>query len=135
MCNKNPMRLKQSATGFLFASCQGFPRCKAAVHLPKCMKNAMVSDSQCAECESKERGQVNKIRFDVHISALDPTKIEEMEKFLEEVDFQFCLFKGCDPNYAKLRELCKGCKKKPCPKLTFTDCARKTPEELKEFNE
>lgn len=58
-----------------------------------------------------------------------------MEKFLEEVDFQFCLFKGCDPNYIKMRELCKGSKKKPCKKKTFIDCARKSPEELKEFNE
>lgn len=127
------MRMKQSATGFLFASCESFPRCKAAVHLPKCMRNIMVSDSQCSTCEEKGRGQVNKVRFDVHLQAIDPTKREEMEKFLDEVDWQFCLFKGCDQNYFKLRELCKGSKKKPCKKLTFTDCQRKNPEQLAEY--
>ena len=134
-CGHSPMRIKQSATGFLFASCQSFPRCKAAVHLPKCMKNVMISDQTCEDCKTKDRGQVNKIRFDIHMSALDPTKVEEMEKFLDTVDFQFCLFKGCDSNYIKLRELCKGSKKKPCKIKTFTDCARKNPEELKEYNE
>ena len=71
----------------------------------------------------------------MHISALAESLQTEMEQFLETVDFQFCLFKGCDSNYIKLRELCKGSKKKPCKRQTFTDCARKNPEELKEFNE
>ena len=58
-----------------------------------------------------------------------------MEKFLEEVDWQFCLSRGCDANYTKLRELCKGSRQKPCKRLTFTDCQRKNPEELKEYRE
>ena len=56
-----------------------------------------------------------------------------MEKFLDEVDWNFCLAKTCDANYAKLREFCKNCKRKPCKTGTFTDCARKTPDELKVF--
>ena len=75
--------MKQSATGFLFASCESFPRCKAAVHLPKCMANVMISDQACGTCESKGRGQVNKIRFDVFFEALDPSKRSEMEQFLD----------------------------------------------------
>ena len=68
---------------------------------------------------------MNKIRLDVHISTLEESKQAEMSKFLTEVD----------SNYVKLRDLCKGSKKKPCKRLTFTDCARKNPQELIEFNE
>jgi ssDNA-binding Zn-finger/Zn-ribbon topoisomerase 1 len=43
-CKQFPMRIKQSATGYLFASCEGFPKCKAAVYLPKLIRNIMVGD-------------------------------------------------------------------------------------------
>ena len=49
-CNCKPIRVKESATGYLFASCEGFPRCKYAIFLPKCLKNIMVSDKECEQC-------------------------------------------------------------------------------------
>ena len=57
-CNRKPLRVKESATGYLFASCEGFPRCKAAMHLPKCIKNFMVSDIECDMCRNEARGSV-----------------------------------------------------------------------------
>ena len=53
------------------------------MHLPKCMANVMISDQACGTCESKGRGQVNKVRFDVFFEALDPSKRSEMEQFLD----------------------------------------------------
>jgi len=50
-CQQFPVRIKQSATGYLFASCEGYPRCKAAIYLPKLIRNIMVSEEQCPRCQ------------------------------------------------------------------------------------
>ena len=55
--------------------------------MPKCMSNVMVSDTTCKECEDKGRGQVNKLRFDIHFKVLDQAKLIDMEKFLDEIDY------------------------------------------------
>ena len=75
------------------------------------------------------------MRFEIYVNCLkDTERREELKKFMEEVDYSFCLVSNCDTNYRKLRDLTKGIKK-AVKRKTFTDCARKTPDEVKEMYE
>ena len=75
------------------------------------------------------------MRFEIFCDqVVDLEKRDELKRFLEQVDYCFCLVSNCDSNYRRLRDLTKGVKK-ALKRKTFTDCARKTPEEVRELYE
>lgn len=75
------------------------------------------------------------MRFDVYTELIkEDQRRQDCETLLIDADYSFCIFKDCDSKYEKLREYLRGIKK-PCKKGTFTDCQRKSPEEMKEFYE
>lgn len=81
-CNGSPIRIKESATGYLFCACEGFPKCKLSLFLPKCVKNVMVSDVECKKCAKEERGTVNKLRMEVwvdKIASFDAQRGKELQ--------------------------------------------------------
>lgn len=132
-CREHPVRVKQSKEGFLFGACEGFPTCKNSIHLPRNIRNFLVSNDQCMTCAKSERGTVQKLRFDVYCPD-EHESSESIQSLLEHCEFSFCVCPNCDENFTSLRELSKGITK-ACAKNTFTDCQRKTTAELKEIHE
>ena len=70
---------------------------------------------------------VQKLRFDVFTD-----NRPDLDQFLEECEYSWCVRPGCDQRWEKLKEMTRGINVK-VKKGTFVDCQRRTKEEVKEW--
>eukprot|EP00347_Sterkiella_histriomuscorum_P011161 403373519 len=118
-CRQNPVYIKMANSGFLFATCAGYPKCKNSQFLPKNVKNLAVTDENCPACtEARENEEVKKLKISFYTSCAQNQ--EELQQAIQNSQSIYCILGTCDENFQKVKQFCKGIKIPP-KKGTFLD--------------
>lgn len=82
----------------MFIACQGYPKCKNTMQLPKSLLNATVQTGSCMTCLTKQKKDVKPFLLQFKPEVIDD-KISEFLPYEHKTAGKFCVVPGCDPNF------------------------------------